>query len=305
MRERLPDYKKMQFVSSSDVVAEVKETLRSYFETGVIDDLLFPTWINTCLRRFRRSSYKIEHTVFEVCDYSAILPDDFKYVREAWMSTIVDGFRFPTPGFTYITKNYKIDRYAEEQDRCVECNKCSNECSCISDGCVNKCDELYQVTEKTNGEFFFSFKATVPLTPGTILCREQCSKDSINRLVSTPHTFDIHSRKFVTNFQHGTVYLTYYADPSYTTEGDIQIPDNIWVREFIKQYLMYKCYEQLFHQVTDETFNQIQNKMSYYDQKQGESFIVAETELKKWSTQQIKDEIQKTKRRYTRFNFHF
>jgi hypothetical protein len=42
--------------------ATVKEELKSYFDTGAVDDLLFPTYVNKCLSKLGKTSYKITET---------------------------------------------------------------------------------------------------------------------------------------------------------------------------------------------------------------------------------------------------
>ena len=56
-------YYKYNFVSPEPIFAEVKEELRSYFDTGMVDDILFPKYVEDCLKRLGRSSYKITNNI--------------------------------------------------------------------------------------------------------------------------------------------------------------------------------------------------------------------------------------------------
>lgn len=75
-------YYKYDFVSPESIIAEVKEELKSYFDTGIVDDTLFPIYIEDCLKRLGRSSYKIVENVFNIENYTCKLPSDFAGIRE-------------------------------------------------------------------------------------------------------------------------------------------------------------------------------------------------------------------------------
>lgn len=83
----MSEFYKYEFVSAEPMYAEIKEKLKTYFDSGAIDDVMFPVWTKRCIDRFRRSLYRIETAVLNISGYEAPLPDDFKYVREAWLCT--------------------------------------------------------------------------------------------------------------------------------------------------------------------------------------------------------------------------
>jgi len=78
-------YYKYQFISPESVYAIVREELKSYFDTGAVDDLMFPTYLNKCLNKLGKSSYAISETVLHIENFEARLPDNFRAVREPWM----------------------------------------------------------------------------------------------------------------------------------------------------------------------------------------------------------------------------
>ena len=78
-------YYKYNFVSPEPLYATVKEELKSYFDTGAVDDLLFPTYLDKCLKKLGRTTYVISEQVLFIEDFEARLPDNFHAVREAWM----------------------------------------------------------------------------------------------------------------------------------------------------------------------------------------------------------------------------
>ena len=89
-------YYKYNFTSPEIVYSTVKEELKSYFDTGAIDDLMFPTYLDKCLRKLGRATYVISEEVLHIEDFQARLPDNFFAVREAWLCTTVSGYPYQT-----------------------------------------------------------------------------------------------------------------------------------------------------------------------------------------------------------------
>jgi len=70
-------YYKYNFISPEPIYSTVKEELKSYFDTGAVDDLLFPTYLDKCLRKLGRTTYVISEQVLFIEDFEARLPDNF------------------------------------------------------------------------------------------------------------------------------------------------------------------------------------------------------------------------------------
>ena len=94
-------YYKYNFVSPEPVYSTVKEELKSYFDTGAVDDLLFPTYLDKCLKKLGRTTFVISEEVLFIEDFEARLPDNFYAVREAWMCTEVAGYPYQTANSFY------------------------------------------------------------------------------------------------------------------------------------------------------------------------------------------------------------
>src|SRR6187551_2839464 len=80
-------YYKYNFASPEPIFAIIKEELKSYFDTGAVDDLLFPTYLDKCLKKLGRTTYTIVPVILDICNFEARLPDNFHAVREAWLCT--------------------------------------------------------------------------------------------------------------------------------------------------------------------------------------------------------------------------
>ncbi len=272
-------YYKYDFCSPEPMYAVLKEELRTYFEAGAVDDLMFPIWTERALKKLGKSSYKILDCVLHVRDFQSVLPPDFDSVREAWLCFKYDPHNLTLP-VQEANSYYGQDFIALSADGCV----CPDPCNaCAPSNVVRK-------TFKTTAEIQTFQNAQMwtrvyLLKPGNISVRANCALDCKNYGASSPDSFDIRDNKFVTNLRSGDVYLVYYAEER-SENGHQLIPDNYWIGEYIKRYLKYKIFEQLFNQTTDETFNQIQIKMDYYKKSYDEGWVMADIEVKKQTAYQ-------------------
>jgi len=268
-------YYKYNFTSPEIVYSTVKEELKSYFDTGAIDDLMFPTYLDKCLRKLGRATYVISEQVLYIEDFQARLPDNFFAVREAWMCTTVDGYPYKTANSFYSQASSQTTiQVSPVISNGVPCNS-----NCPPDNCTCM-PEIIQAVYKTNNEVNMAYTKKYLLKPGNISVRADCSLDCANFNSSSADSFDIRDNKFVTNFRSGVVYLIFYAT-EYDSVGNQLIPDNYRIREYIEAFIKYKVFETLTNQTNDETFNQLQQKLIYYKQLSEEAFIMADIEIKK------------------------
>lgn len=270
---KLSYYYKYNFISPEPIYAELKEELRSYFQTGVIDDILFPTYTENCLNRLGRSSYKIEENIFSLEDYEAHLPNNFEAVRELWLVTPHEK-SYKLPGACYEQATIRVSPY---KDRCEEEKFCP--------------PSEIKVTYKTLGTVIQKFNCHHLLKPGNIHAKENCSLDSFNMFSDSMETFDIRGNKIITNFPEGFLYMVYYVK-DYDENQYQLIPDNVRIKEYIKAYLKYKCFENIYNNISDETLKQVAEKMMYYERKADEAKVMAEIEIRK---QTIEQQIRATK----------
>lgn len=284
-------YYKYNFISPEIIYASIKEEMKSYFDTGAIDDLMFPTYTDKCLRKLGRSSYVISNEILNVEDFEARLPDNFYAVREAWLCTHLNGYSYQSPNSFYSQSYTNVIAIDPVTTDIVPCTN-----NCPPDACT--CNE--PLIYKTNGTASFAYKKQYLLTPGNISVRGNCTLDCLNFGASSIDSFDIRDNKFVTNFRHGTVYLVFYA-LEYDNNNNQLIPDNYRIREYIEAFIKYKMFETLSNQINDETYKQIQDKVMYYKQLADEAYILAESEIKKQTAYQ---KIRAIKNNLNRFNMY-
>jgi hypothetical protein len=171
--------------------------------------------------------------------------------------------------------------------------------------------ELIQAVYKTNNSVARSYQQQYLLKPGNISARGNCDVEYTNAWQFTEYapplheftpgaagydSFDIRDNKFVTNFRNGIVHLIFYVT-EYDGIGNQMIPDNYRIREFVEAFIKYKVFEMLSNQLTDETFQQISQKLAYYKQLSEEAYIMADIEIKKqtpWEKQRrVRNDLQR------------
>ena len=302
-------YYKYNFVTPEPVYATVKEELKSYFDTGAVDDLLFPTYLDKALRKLGRTTFVISEEILFIEDFEARLPDNFYAVREAWMCTEV-------PGYPYQTANSFYSQAAsattiQVAPLTIGGTPCTQP-GCQDPACNGTCmPSLVQAVYKTNNQIARGYTHEYLLKPGNISARQNCGVEYTSTWdfyaeappiheftpgAASYDSFDIRDNKFVTNFRNGVVHLLFYAT-EYDEIGNQLIPDNYRIREYIEAFLKFKIFETLTNQTNDETFNQLQQKLMYYKQAYEEAFIMADIEIKKqtpWEKQRrIKNDLNR------------
>lgn len=270
-------YYKYNFVSPEPVYATVKEAFKSYFDTGAVDDLLFPTYLDKCLKKLGRATYVISEETLFIEDFEARLPDNFYSVREAWMCAEIPQYPYQDANSLYTQAE---SRTTIQVSPIVTNDPCTNP-NCEDPHCPGDCmPVLIQAVYKTNHQTPRSYKKSYLLKPGNISVKANCDLHCANMGASSLDSFDIRDNKIVTNFRCGVVHLIFYAT-EYDEIGNQLIPDNYRIREFVEAYLMWKTVEMLTNQVNDETANQLEKKLGYYKALHDEAFIMADIEIKK------------------------
>jgi len=301
-------YYSYRFVSPEPLFATVQEELKSYFDTGAIDNLMFPTYLNKCLNKLGKATYNIAQVALHVEDFEARLPDNFFAVREAWMCTEIPlrPYREASSFYSQAATRDTI----QISPLTIGGSTCNNPV-CQDDPCDGQCmPELIQAVYKTNSQILRSYKQSYLLKPGNISARNNCTVDytnlwnsvenSDNPYSSSIDSFDIRDNKFVTNFRNGVVHLIFYST-DYDGEGYQLVPDNYRIKEYIEAFIKFKMFEQLTNNVNDETFNQLQQKMVYYKQASDEAYIIANTEIMKQTSYQKTNRIKKNLNRFNMY----
>lgn len=279
-------YYKYKFVSPVPLFGLVKEELKSYFDAGIVDDSIFPSWTMKCLAKLGQSSFPVNQVLLNICNRQATLPEDFHAVREAWSCTShTDSFQLPNARYDTVKS---ISTRLDNPD--LYCNLC-REC---------EIPDIIQVIYKTTNTVFMEFKRTHLMTPGNIY--PACPDDLFcaNRGSISHQSYDIRDNKISTTFTDGVVYLQYYST-QYDGDDNMLIPDNYEIMEYIEAFIKQKCMEMVSLQVTDQGYNQSMNLVDRYTHAADEKYIIARTETMKedvYRKQRAQKRILRRNRKY-------
>ncbi len=279
---------KYEFESPVPLLALIKEEFKSYFDTGAVDDTVFPIYLDKCLRKLGKGSYKIIPALLPITDFKSRLPDDFFAVREAWLCTSVP-LQYTLPGSQYQQVESCSTRLDTPDVYCDKCNECAM-------------PDIIKAVYKTTFQAFAHYRKEYLLKPGNIWAKGQCGEECRNLHASGPESFDIHDNKFIVTFREGTVYMLYYSKEM-DCDGYQLIPDDYRIKEFMELFIKAKIYEQLTNQCTDEGMIKFfDSKYKEYQQKSDEAFIMAEIETRKETIYDKHRKMKKTLSRFNRYN---
>lgn len=315
----MSNFYKYNFISPESIFAIVQEELKSYFDTGSVDNLLFPTYVNKCLKKLDKGTYPIVEDLLFVEDFEARLPDNFQAVREAWMCGELQNINYNSGGGLYLQNIQVLPHLDINNCQALTTTTTVPVVSCdIEDYLCNykdSCDTSDLEIVKINNIKNSSVRKMYILKPGNISARSNCDTNYSSALnqygqnildntfipnSSTYNSFDIKDNKFVTNFRTGVVHLLFYSS-DYDNCGNQVVPDNFRILEYIEKFLKYKVFETLTNQVNDETFNQLQQKMVFAKQEADEAFVMASIEIRKQTVYKKQQTMLAQKNRFNQF----
>jgi hypothetical protein len=273
-------YQDIQFISADSIVSEVKIEMESYFESGAISEILIPTYIDIALRKLEFKSLKDEEAVMSFVNYKSRLPDDFHRLEFAVSyASEVEWIAGPTSLVGTWTKNITSKGYChDDQEYTIH-----EQITMIHPG--------YRVTLNRPRWLRVYFESSS-------MCVDNCE----NLRVQSMDSLRIKPNGEVeSSFRTGDVYLKYRSIPT-DEKGLRKVPEIIQVEEYIKSFLKFKFFEQLFHSVTDETIRQIQYKLDFYKMDQMRKFEAARNTLMRTTVQQDMDAVVRRKRKFFRFH---
>jgi hypothetical protein len=272
-------YKNFNFISSEIIIAEVKQRMHSYFDSGAIKEILIPTYIHNALRRLRVLGMEYREDVLPVENYKAKLPNELMYLKDAWLCDKV----------YQISEDLTTNQY--EYYKKIYCN----------DSCSNEYETFSQTTQTIPS--WVEKNLNPKLLRVHYTSKAYCSNDCKGLdLRGDDYTVTINKKTITATFETGEIYIQYYVSP--TDEFGPLIPETIEVEDYVKNTLYLRFYEDLYNNVSDESINIITNKLGYYKQEHRLSYESALNSLKEESKQQTRDNIRKQKRRFIYFQIN-
>jgi hypothetical protein len=273
-------YENPAYISSESLIAEIKQELKSYFESGAITEILIPTFIDQALRKLRVFAYKTEEAVLNFSNYTSELPCDFVLLDRALMYD--HEVEWDSGMQTVLGSWYK-------SIKCTDCNDCTPG------------EEIYETVSVTGTGFSLKMKQPrwIRVYHGS---KQYCTEGCQNISVSSSNVLQItNNSKISSTFEDGCVYIRYFARPV-DDDGIPMIPEILEVEEYVKSYLKFKFFELLWHSIMDESVNQIQSKFQYYRNDQLAKLQAALAYFMTYSKQHMADNMVKQKQKF--FKYH-
>lgn len=241
-----------QYIDASELVNEVKNELSTYFNQGTLDESYLYPGIRRCLGKMGLKIYPSKTAVLTVDDYKAKLPVDFYKLQIA-----LGCFQVTTSDIDVTQSKYEEVRYETLPDDTCTYEVCSDTCGYFS---IQQKFDTFTNIYTTTGVLNVSQDARPYCTNECFAYNDYKKQDEIT----------IKNGKIYTSFTSGQVYIEYLSNLE-TEEGDLMIPDNQTIRQWIKDEITLDCFKYLYlNNISD-----VQQRVSYLESKLAQSQLNA------------------------------
>jgi len=279
-----------------EIYSEVKNTLKSYDDAGLIDDTSLRTWLRSEIKRFGSNLMVMTDDIIEVKAGKAKLPQDF------WALKAV---------YKYTPSHYELedcDLSIVEKDPYFK-DTIQVNFNCGGETCESGDYYIKEEISINTGLVNAYYKNPVPLRIKPGFNRKAVDKDCVN----LPHRVTKRNNNEVgllgnylqPEFRDGFLYIRYRALPM-DEEGNIILPETQHDRlaEYLKRYLEYRTVRDILLNNDDPN---LANKLQFLKQESNDAFNLAMTESKAGVLQPDvwKTIVNRNRRRHRRFETIF
>lgn len=223
--------KDIHFILAQELLNEVRNELRVYFEKSILDDSHFYPVIRSCLAKLGAKIYPVGNTVVWVTEYNGNLPQDFHKLIMA-----LGCFE------------YKIESTPNLNPQLYQTNKIDDFIvNAPSTTCLDECGEDFYVIQRFES-FDIQYSGYCPLSVSSNSL-PYCTNDCFNKSVLGQSQIEIANGKIYTGFETGAVYINYLQKlEAYDIDGiDLIIPDFAQIRDWIKAACIKKAFEIMYY----------------------------------------------------------
>jgi len=263
------------YISPSNVFSRVRMMLKTYFSTGIITDMLFYERTEDLLKKIGISVLDEKRTAIKLVNHRATLPS-FHMIQEVWSCDL----NLTQAGET-VTTGIDIDSHYLLEN--------GTPYSIIDYTTHHKETNLYPIYYTRKDMLF----------PGNVATLDKC--DNCKMGSSRTNIYRIENKSIITNIESGWLYVKYKVFPL-DEDGYPLIPDIVEVRQCLEQYLMYKCFEEIMHAITDESYSQVQQKFTFYKQEYEAAFVHCTSYMIAPSFQKLIKDSRRRKSAHRRYN---
>lgn len=246
------------------IYTEVRNSLKSYDEAGLIDPIDLRTWLHGEIKRFGTNLMVETDDIIQVKQGKAELPKDFWALQEVW--------------------KYELSHYCMEEDSPRALRAAGKEyllntsCDCNATSAGDIKEHFYYKEKEIM--VFYSNPKRLRLAPG--FNRRAVTKDCINLPMRVQrrdkNQVQLLNQTLQLEFSEGFLYIRYRAMPM-DDEGNLIIPETQHdrLRIFLEYHLKRKLVETWVFNNDDPT---LINKLQYIEAKENEALELAMTEIK-------------------------
>lgn len=304
-------YDNFEFISAETLITEVKQQLKSYFDSGSLTEVMIPTYVSTALRKLKHMVLEWKDDILIMENYKVKLPSDFAYLDDVYLCNRVDVVTgaVNTTIYDYYKKTYCNDSCENEYEtfsttttRIPQWVSTQLQPTLLKvyygskSYCFSTCTGISNSTStgSVNGSVIIPPDGTTPI-PGVHNIDQQVRAHDLQSILEVK----INKKTLTANFETGTLYLKYYSIPE--DEYGPMIPEVVEVEDYIKAYVTFMLFDQLYNAVTDESINIISQKRALYRQEYYGKYEGALNMLKTQTKQQIRDGINKDRKRFIKY----
>ena len=224
----------LNYITSDDLIAEVKDELSIWFENGKLDEAYMYSDIRKCLYKMGLKILPIKREVLLVKDYLAKLPKDFHKVTLAMGCFEESQIMEPDVRSPEVIEEVSFCEFGMD-DFC-------------GDIILDECGNISKFIVKRKGHYKVIYDRWLPLSMDKVSIYS-CADGCYNTNVKSKEIITIANGKIMTNFAEGIIYLEYYS--TLETEDTIQIPDNEIIIAWIRGLLVKRGFEKLYYMGED------------------------------------------------------
>lgn len=254
------------------MMAEVANALKSYDESGLLDEIAIKNWIIECVKEFGGNIMVDSERVLEVKNSRAELPDNYWSMQLALKCEpygyIENKKKEPSPQsfVTYVERTEIGDYY----------NHLSNQ-PCEEDGdCKYITETLFFAPTNKWYTTYYSSPQLLELERHSY--RIKCDKSCPNVGYRAKYKISVDpSEKYIqTNFSKGNIFLHYRGLPT-DEYGELFIP--VTSRDKLKNYILYNVIRRTLEMLwLSEDDKNVWNKIQYFKQLEDQHYLDAKIE---------------------------
>jgi len=224
--------KDLNFITAQDLLNEVKNDLRVFFERAVVDDShLYPV-VRECLAKLGSKVYPVGNSVIYIENYQGNLPEDFHKLILA-----VGCFSYTVKQTPNLNPQLYDVSEAQLEDFLI---------SKPSVTCLDECGENFYVIQRFES-FDVTYSEFTPLSLSNSSI-PYCANDCFNKNILYQQQIDISNKKISAGFEKGYIYIDYLQKlETEDMDGkELLIPDFERIKEWIKAACVKKVFQVLY-----------------------------------------------------------